>query len=73
MSTLHSFTVHADLPDDTHFLEAEKIIAHAVSIALHDAGFPGNVTVTNTHIDASSEVTKIADVLGRTGTAVIRA
>jgi hypothetical protein len=72
MSTLHSFTVHADFPDNTHFIEAEKVIAHAVAAALHDAGIPGNVTVTNTHIDSASEVTKIADVHGRTGTAVIR-
>jgi len=72
MSTLHSFTVHADFPDSTPFLEAERVIAHAVAAALHDAGIPGNVTVTNTHIDPTSEVARVADVLGRTGTAVIR-
>jgi len=72
MSALHSFTVHVDMPDGTSFIDAEKAVAHGIAAALVESGMPGNVTVTNTHIDSASEVTKIADVHGRTGTAVIR-
>jgi hypothetical protein len=73
MTTLHTFTIHVDLPDGTHWKDAETWTAQAIANYLHDVlRKPGNVMATNTHIDAASEVRKVAHALKRTGDVVER-
>lgn len=57
MTTLHTFTVHVDLPDGTPYLEAETYIAQAIASYFHDVvRAPTNVHVTNTHTDVGASV-----------------
>lgn len=57
MTTLHTLTVHVDLPDNTHYIEAEKHVAQAIANYFRDVvRAPTNVTVTNIFTDVGASV-----------------
>jgi hypothetical protein len=57
MTTLHTLTVHLDLPDGTPYLDAETHVAQAIANYYHDVlRAPTNVTVINTWTDPGASV-----------------